>query len=74
MFEQVRKIMAQSLGIEESDIQLETRLYEDLGIDSMDLFNIIDTLEEKFHIRIAENNNINTVEDVVNLLNDLVNK
>lgn len=72
MFERVRKILAKNLGINEEDITLETRLYEDLGVDSMDLFNIIDIMEEEFGIRIPESNDINKVQDIIELLSSLV--
>lgn len=72
MFERVRKILAKNLGINEEDITLETRLYEDLGVDSMDLFNIIDIMEEEFGVRIPESNDINKVQDIIELLSSLV--
>ncbi len=72
MFERVRKILAKNLGINEEDITLETRLYEGLGVDSMDLFNIIDIMEEEFGVRIPESNDINKVQDIIELLSSLV--
>lgn len=72
MFERVRKILAKNLGINEVDITLETRLYEGLGVDSMDLFNIIDIMEEEFGVRIPESNDINKVQDIIELLSSLV--
>lgn len=72
MFEKVRQVLAKTLGVDEEEITLETRLFEDLGVDSMDLFNLIDVLEAYFSVRISENNDINTVEDIVNVLNELI--
>lgn len=71
MFERVRKVLAENLGVPEEEITLETRLFEDLGVDSMDLFNLIDVLEASFHVKIAEYSNANTVEDIVDMLNHL---
>lgn len=71
MFDKVKRVLADNLGVQEDEITLETRLFEDLGVDSMDLFNLIDVLEAAFQVRIAEYGNINTVQDIVDMLSSL---
>lgn len=71
MFDKVKRVLANNLGVQEDEITLETRLFEDLGVDSMDLFNLIDVLEAAFQVRISEYNDINTVKDIVDVLNSL---
>jgi acyl carrier protein len=48
VFERVRKIIAEQLGVEEDDVKPNTSFVEDLNADSLDLVELIMTLEEEF--------------------------
>lgn len=48
VFERVRKIIAEQLGVDESEIKQETSFVEDLNADSLDLVELIMSLEEEF--------------------------
>lgn len=48
VFERVRKIIAEQLGVDESEISKETSFVEDLNADSLDLVELIMSLEEEF--------------------------
>jgi len=48
VFERVQKIIAEQLGVEESEITLETSFVDDLNADSLDLVELIMSLEEEF--------------------------
>jgi acyl carrier protein len=48
VFERVRKIIAEQLGVEENDVKPNTSFVEDLNADSLDLVELIMTLEEEF--------------------------
>jgi acyl carrier protein len=48
VFERVRKIIAEQLGVEESEITPQTSFVEDLNADSLDLVELIMSLEEEF--------------------------
>ena len=65
-FDKVKEIIADELGVSEDEITMETS-FEDLGADSLDLFQIINTLEEEFGIEFddAESSEIKTVGDAV---------
>lgn len=65
MFELVRKIIAKELGIAESEITLNSTLTGDLGLESMDMYNLIDVLFDE-GVEIEEGNVFETVEDLVN--------
>lgn len=65
MFELVRKIIAKELGISESEITLDSTLTGDLGLESMDMYNLIDVLFDE-GVEIEEGNIFETVEDLVN--------
>jgi acyl carrier protein len=64
VFEKIKKVIVDQLGVEESEIELKTS-FEDLGVDSLDLFQIIIELEEEFSIQIEDAESIKTVEDAV---------
>lgn len=64
VFEKVKSIIVNQLGVEESEINLETS-FEDLGVDSLDLFQIVIEIEEAFDIQIEEAESIKTVKDAV---------
>jgi acyl carrier protein len=54
VFTEVQAAIADSLAVPKSDIRLESRLLDDLGADSLDLVDIIFTLERKFGINVRE--------------------
>ena len=51
-FEKVKKIIAEVLNVDEEEITMETTFIDDLGADSLDVFQIIMGLEEEFDIEI----------------------
>lgn len=67
VFEKVRKVMANQLGIKEEEINLKSSFQEDLGIDSLDIFEVVMELEDEFNIEIPNEDleSIKTVEDLV---------
>lgn len=67
IFEKIRKIIVEQLGVGEDEIKLETS-FEDLGVDSLDLFQIIIEIEEEFDIQIEDAEKITTVGDAVNFV------
>lgn len=66
-FEKVKKIIVEVLNADENDITMETTFIDDLGADSLDVFQIIMGLEEEFDIEIPneEAEKIVTVGDAV---------
>ena len=48
IFERVQKIIAEQLGVENSEIKPETSFVDDLNADSLDLVELIMSLEEEF--------------------------
>lgn len=66
-FEKIKAIIAEVLNVDENEITMETTFADDLGADSLDVFQIIMGLEEEFDIEIANEvaENIVTVGDAV---------
>lgn len=54
IFEKIKSIIAEHLGIEESQITLESTMNDDLGADSIDAAEIIISIEDEFSIEIPE--------------------
>ena len=74
-FEKLRKVIAEVLSVDPEEITLERTFADDLGADSLDVFQIIMGLEEEFDIEIAPENaeNITTVEEAVELIKNAIN-
>ncbi|SFA77191.1 acyl carrier protein [Clostridium frigidicarnis] len=64
VFEKIKEIIVEQLGLNEDDVKVETT-FEELGVDSLDLFQIIIELEESFNIQIEDAENLKTVSDAV---------
>ena len=67
MFEKLRDIISEQLSVDAADIELGTSFKDDLGADSLDVFQIIMGVEEEFNIEIPteEAEKIVTVGDAV---------
>ena len=66
MLEQIKEIVAESLNVEADTLTTDTSFKEDLGADSLDLFELVMAFEEAFEIEIpSEDLEIKTVGDVV---------
>lgn len=70
IFEKVRDIIAEELGIEIDTIKLEASLSDDLGADSLDAIELIMAVEEAFDVEIADSDatSIKLVSDIVTYL------
>ena len=72
--EKLVEMVAQSLGIDEMDIQMESNFINDLGADSLDTVELVLELEDEFGINIPdeETDQLNTVGDVYSYLDNVV--
>ena len=65
VFEKIQEIIAEELGNETEEIKLTTDIQEDLEADSLDLFQIINEIEDEFDVKIETEDGIKTVQDLV---------
>lgn len=74
-FEKLQKIIAEVLNVAAEEITMETKFADDLGADSLDIFQIIMGIEEEFDIEIAneEAEKIVTVCDAVEQIKNALN-
>ena len=74
-FEKLKKIIAEVLNVDVDEITMDTTFVDDLGADSLDIFQIIMGREEEFDIEIAneEAEKIITVGDAVEQIKNATN-
>ena len=74
-FEKIRDIIVEVLNVDESEVSMESTFIDDLGADSLDVFQIIMGLEEEFDIAIPneEAEKIVTVGDAVEQIKNSLN-
>ena len=72
MFEQIKKIVAENLNVEEDAITMEASFKEDLKADSLDLFELVMAFEEEYGVSIPseELENLATVGDVIRYIQE----
>lgn len=72
MFEEIKKMIVQNLNFDSDEITEETNFKKDLGVDSLDLFELVSNAEDEFGIEISseELESIETVGDFVKYIED----
>ena len=72
MLERMREMIAEQLNCEAETITADTSFKDDLGADSLDLFDLVMALEDEYNLEIPaeELNDLNTVGDVIEYLKD----
>jgi acyl carrier protein len=72
VFDKVKKIVVEQLGVEADDVKPEASFANDLGADSLDTVELVMALEEEFGIEIPDESaeGIATVQDAVNFIKD----
>ena len=70
VFEKVKEIIVEQLGVEEEEITMESSFIDDLGADSLDIVVLIMAIEEEFDMEIPdeEAEKITSVGDVVDYI------
>ncbi len=74
-FEKLKKVIAEVLNVDPDEITMDTTFLDDLGADSLDVFQIIMGIEEEFDIEIPADKaeKITTVEEAVELIKGALN-
>lgn len=72
VFEKVKGILVDQLDVEESNITMDSNIIEDLGADSLDIVDLVMTLEDEFDTEIPDEEieNIKTVGDIVRFVEE----
>ncbi len=74
-FEKLKNIIVEVLNVDENEVKMESTFMDDLGADSLDVFQIIMGLEEEFDIEISNEDaeKIVTVGDAVEQIKNAIN-
>jgi len=74
VFEKVKGIIVEQLGVSETSVTMEASFIDDLGADSLDIVELVMALEEEFDIEIpdADAEKVSTVGDVVEYIKENV--
>ena len=74
-FEKLKKIIAEVLNVDPDEITMETTFQDDLGADSLDVYQIIMGIEVEFDIEIPAESaeQVTTVEEAVEMIKNAVN-
>ena len=75
VLEKVKAILSEQFDVEEDSITVETNIADDLGADSLDVVDLLMSIEDEFEIEIPDEeiDNIKTVGDLVKYIEDSVN-
>ena len=70
MLEKMKEMVADQLNVDAAEITAETSFKDDLGADSLDLFDLVTELEEKYEIEIPTEDldTLVTVQDVIDYI------
>ncbi len=70
MLEKVKEIIAEQLSVDASEIDENTSFKDDLGADSLDLFELVMAFEEEYDIELPPDDleSINTVGDIIEMM------
>ena len=74
-FEKLKNVIAEVLNVDPDEITMDTTFVDDLGADSLDVFQIIMGIEEEFDIEIPAESaeKISTVEEAVEMIKNAIN-
>ena len=74
VYERLRELLAEQLGVDEESILPDTNIVDDLGADSLDVVELITTLEDEFNIIITDERirEVSTVKEVVAFIENLI--
>ena len=72
IFDKLKELVVDHLGVEEDEVTMEASMQDDLGADSLDLVDLVMSVEEEFGVKVADEDleNIKTVGDIVNYIED----
>ena len=69
-FDKVKKLLAEQLNIAPEKITMTSKVIDDLGADSLDVVEMLMTLEDEFNVTVSDEESVNlkTVGDIVKLI------
>ncbi|MFI3238244.1 MAG: acyl carrier protein [Lachnospiraceae bacterium] len=74
-FEKLKTIIAEVLNVDPNEVKMNTTFVDDLGADSLDIFQIVMAIEEEFEIEVPAESaeSIKSVEEAIELIKQAIN-
>ena len=74
IFEALKEVLTTRLKVEEEKVKSDANLFDDLGLDSIDLMSAVMAIEERFSVEVSDKEleNVTTVGEAVDLLSEKV--
>ena len=74
VYEKIKKIVSETLGVEEKEVKPESKLVDDLGVDSIGMLDLLLKFEDEFNISIPDQDaeKITKVQDIINYLKNKI--
>lgn len=75
-FDKLKKLLAEQLNVSEDKVTMESKVIDDLGADSLDVVEMLMTLEDEFNVTVSDEESVNlkTVGDIVKLIDSKTEK
>ncbi len=73
IFNKLQAILMDQFDLEATEVELKTNLSDDIDADSLDLFEVMNRVEDEFDIKLDVADNIATVQDLVTKIDEQVN-
>ncbi len=72
IFNKVVDVLVEQLGVEKEKVKKESEIMTDLGADSLDVVDVVQTLEEEFNVKVPNEDieKLKTVDDIANYIAD----
>ncbi|CAK8054426.1 acyl carrier protein [Eupransor demetentiae] len=74
IFNKVKDILVDQFDLDDSEVKMDTNLTDDIDADSLDLFEVLNRVEDDFDIKLDVAEDIKTVSDLVNKIQEQVDK
>ena len=70
VFDKIKELIVEQLGVDEDDVTSEANIQEDLGADSLDVVDLLMSIEDEFEVEVPDEEieNIKTVGALVNYI------
>lgn len=70
IFDKIKELIVDQLGVDEDEVTAEANIQDDLGADSLDIVDLIQTIEDEYDLSIPDEavEEIKTVNDIVNYI------
>lgn len=71
-FDKIKELIVDQLDVEEDKVTMEANIQDDLGADSLDIVDLVMSVEDAFEVKIDDEDveNIKTVGDIVNYIDN----